>query len=105
MHGTSRYFGNQSAVVGLLDGRDANRLHSPPENILHMYTCTNPPVKQHQVNYMPSQNYSEAFKPCDPTGRGKLKAGHLFIIKAFTEDFYLFTVWYQIEDSVSMCIR
>lgn len=103
VYGTSWCFGNASAAVGTLAWRDVNRLFIHPENLLHIYTCTSLPVKQHQVNYM----HSEAFKPCDLTGRGKLKAGHLLIMKAFTEArlFYLFTVWYWIEDSVSMCIR
>lgn len=54
VHGTSWYFGNASAVVGTMDGRDVNRLHIPPENLLYIYTCTNLPVKQHQVNYLHS---------------------------------------------------
>jgi len=76
----------------MLDGRDVNRLHIHPENLLYIYTCTSLPVKQHRVNDM----HSEAFRPCNPTGRGKLKAGHLYIMKAFTEArlFYLFTMWY-----------
>lgn len=92
VYGTSWCFGNASAAVGTLDGRDVNRLFIHSENLLHIYTCTSLPVKQHQVNY----TRSEAFKPCDLTGRGKLKAGHLLIMKAFTEArlFYLFTVWY-----------
>lgn len=48
------YFGDPSAVVGLLAGRDTSKLHSPPENTLCIYTYTNLPVKQHQVNYMHS---------------------------------------------------
>lgn len=87
VHGTSSYFENASAAVGTLDGRDVNRLHIPPENFLCTYICTNLPLKQHQINYafIESQNRSEAFKPCDGTGRGKKKAGHLYIMKAFTE--------------------
>lgn len=76
-------------------GRVVNRLHICSESLLCSYTCPDLPVKWHQVNYI----HSEAFKSCDLTGRGKLKAVHLFIMKAFTEArlLYLFIMWYLEE--------